>query len=445
MSSKLAILGGTPVREEPFATGYEATNRTNIDEAEIEAVTDVLRSQRLSGFVADSSEAFFGGPKVREFERACAEYFDVEYCVAVNSWTSGLFACVGACGFPPGSEIIVPPITMSATASAILGNDCIPVFADVEEDTANIDPDSVRDKVTDDTEAILPVHIFGYPAEMEQLQAIADEEDLVIIEDAAQAVGATYDGEYAGTIGDIGGISLNVHKHIHAGEGGVIMTDDERLARRAQLIRNHGETVVSDLEGSALGELDFEYTDIVGQNYRMTELVAAVGVEQLRKLPDLRWKRVERAELLRSELASVEIVSCPPVRENSTHSYYGFPLWYDPDIGGVDLAVFLAALEAEGVPASKYVEPLYNLPVYQEGNVHDNGQVATGPVNGGRAVEYPADSCPTAERLYADRLLVTDTVVPETTEGDVCDIAAAFAKLDANRDVLADVSLPEKR
>ena len=441
MSEDLAILGGTPAREEPFVTGYEPTTRSNIGQTEVDAVAEVLLSQRLSGFLAGPSEQFFGGPKIKELEAACEDYFDVEYCVAVNSWTSGLFACVGAGDFEPGSEVIVPPITMSATASAVLENDCVPVFADVDPETANIDPASVREQVTDRTGAILAVHIFGYPAEMDALQEVADDEGLVLIEDAAQAIGATYDGEYAGTIGDIGGISFNIHKHIHTGEGGIVMTDDEELARRAQLLRNHAETVVDKLEGTALGELDFDYTDIVGGNYRMTEMAAAVGVEQLEKLPELRAKRVERAESLRSKLASIDIVSPGPVRENSTHSYYGFPLWYDPKVGGVDLDVFLEALEAEGVPASKYIEPLYNLPVYQEGNVHENGQVSSAPIPGADPVEYSEDTCPVAERLYDERLLITDTVMPEMTEADVQDLADAFAKLDANRASLREASV----
>jgi dTDP-4-amino-4,6-dideoxygalactose transaminase len=174
MSENLAILGGPPVREDPFVTGYEPTTRSNIGQEEIDAVAEVLLSQRLSGFLAGPSEQFFGGPKVKELEAACEEYFDVEYCVAVNSWTSGLFACVGAGDFEPGSEIITTPITMSATASAILTNDCVPVFADVDPETANIDPESVREEVTSRTEAILPVHIFGYPAEMDALREIAE-------------------------------------------------------------------------------------------------------------------------------------------------------------------------------------------------------------------------------------------------------------------------------
>lgn len=442
MSPELALAGGEPVRTEPFATGYDATTRSNIDEAEIDALSEVCRSQRLSGFVADSSEAFFGGPQVRSLEAEWSDHFDVEHCIAVNSWTSGLFACLGAADLPPGTEVIAPPITMSATAAAVLGNNCVPVFADVDDSTANLDPSSVRNNVSDMTGAIVAVHLFGYPADMEPLQEVATEEDLILIEDAAQAIGATYRGEYAGTIGDIGGFSLNVHKHIHTGEGGVIVTDDDELARRVQLIRNHGETVVGQREESALGELSFDYTDIVGQNYRMTELAAAVGREQLRKLPDLLDERVQRARELRSLLGEIEIVTPPPVRSHSTHSYYGFPLWYDPDIGGVELDVFVDALEAEGVPAGKYVEPLYNLPVYQEGNVHSNGQVYKGEVAGGAPVSYPENACPNAEHVYSDRLLVTDTIVPEMSSADVTDIARALEKLDANRDELRNIEYP---
>ncbi len=432
----LAVLGGEPVRTEEPVVGYDPTLRENFDEAELNAVKEVLESGRLSGFIAGPSEEFYGGPKVQELEDAWSEYFDVDHAIAVNSWTSGLFASVAAADLSPGDEVIVPPLTMSATATAVLGNNAIPVFADVEPDTANIDPDAVRECITEKTEAILIVHLFGYPAEMDELVSIADEHDLILIEDAAQAIGATYDGEYVGTIGDIGGFSLNVHKHIQSGEGGIITTDDDKLAQRARLVRNHAETIVGSLDGSHLGTLDFDASDMIGQNYRMTELAAAVAREQLRKFPTLLEERIERAEQLRSLLRDVSIVRPGPVRERSTHSYYGFPLWYDPSVGTVGLEVFIDALEAEGIPTSQYVEPLYNLPIYQEGNVHSNGLVHNGDVAGGTPVEYPESLCPIAEQIRNEQLIWMDTVVPENSPSDIEDVAEAFKKLERNVDQL---------
>jgi perosamine synthetase len=434
----LALLGGDPVRTEEFVVGSDPTRRTNFGESEIEAVTEVLESGRLSGFVAGPSEEFYGGPKVRELERAWSEQFEVEHAITVNSWTSGLFASIAAADLKPGDEVIVPPLTMSATATAVLGNNAVPRFADIEAETANLDPDAVRECITDRTEAILVVHLFGYPAEMDELLGIAEEHDLLLIEDAAQAIGATYDGEHVGTIGDIGGFSLNVHKHIQTGEGGIITTDDDELAQRARLVRNHAETVVGNLEGSHLGSLGFDAGDMIGQNYRMTELAAAVGREQLRKFPELLADRVDRADLLRSLLDDVDIVQPGPIREGSTHSYYGFPLWYDPSVGGVELDVFVEALNVEGVPATQYVDPLYTLPVYQEGNVHSNGLTHDGDVAGAEPVEYPESLCPVAEELAADRLIWMDTVVPENTASDIRDVVEAIRKIERNVDQLRE-------
>jgi len=433
---ELAINGGQPAREQDFVVGSDPTARENFGPAEREAVESVLESGRLSGFVAAPTEAFYGGPEVQRLEAAWCDQFDIEHTVSVNSWTSGLVAAVAAADLSPGDEVIVPPLTMSATATAVLDNNAVPVFADVEPDTGNLDPESVRASVTDQTEAILVVHLFGYPAAMDELQAIADENDLLLIEDAAQAIGATYDGDYAGTIGDIGGFSLNVHKHIQTGEGGIITTDDDELAQRARMVRNHAETIAGSLEDSYVGSVPFDPSDMTGQNYRMTELTAAIGTEQLRKLPNRLDKRRERAHQLRDLLADIDIVNVPPIRNGSTHSFYGFPLLYDPDVGGVDLDVFIDALNAEGVPGNKYVEPLYTLPVYQEGNTHTNGLVHDGEVPGGDPVEYPTGLCPVAETLQRNHLVWSDTVVAETTEDDVRDIARAIKKIERNVDSL---------
>jgi dTDP-4-amino-4,6-dideoxygalactose transaminase len=434
----LAILGGESVRTEELVVGYDPTRRSNFDEAEIEAVTEVLESGRLSGFVAGPSEEFYGGPKVRELEAAWSDHFEVDHAIAVNSWTSGLFASVAAADLSPGDEVIVPPLTMSATATAVLGNNAVPVLADVNPETANIDPDAVRECLTDRAEAILLVHLFGYPAEMDELVAIAEEHDLLLIEDATQAIGATYNGEFVGTIGGIGGFSLNIHKHIQSGEGGIITTDDDELAQRARLVRNHAEAVVNDLDGSYVGSLSFDADAMIGQNYRMTELAAAVGCEQLRKLPTLLEKRIERADQLRSLLQDVRIVAPGPIHEGATHSYYGFPLWYDPSVGGVPLEIFIEALNAGGIPASQYVEPLYNLPVYQEENVHSNGHVHDGDVAGATPVSYRDTLCPVAEKLHSEQLIWMATVVPEASESDIRDIATAIKKIKRNVDQLRE-------
>ena len=182
---------------------------------------------------------------MREFERFCEAHFGVRHAVTVNSWTSGLIAAVGAVGLEPGDEVVVSPWTMCASATAIVHWNGIPVFADIEPDMFCLDPRSVEACITPRTRAIMAVDIFGQSADMTALRAVAARHGLKLISDTAQAPGALNGARWAGTLADVGGFSLNYHKHIHTGEGGVLVTDDDTLAERLQLIRNHAEAVVA--------------------------------------------------------------------------------------------------------------------------------------------------------------------------------------------------------
>src|SRR5437773_6160001 len=268
--SKLALLGGRPTLSD--ALPYYKS----IGQEEQDAAVRVVQSGCLSGFCGSPGEQFFGGPMVRALERAWSQRFGVKHSISVNSAMSGLYASVGALGIGPGDEVIVPPYTMSATAIAPLVYGAIPVFADIEPQTFGLDPDSVRRRITARTKAIIAVNLFGHPARLEELMATAHDHGLRLIEDNAQAPLATDGDRYAGTIGDIGVFSLNYHKHIHTGEGGMCVTNDDGLALRLQLIRNHAENAVE-----AVGMTDL--TNMAGFNYRMTELSAAIGIEQLKK------------------------------------------------------------------------------------------------------------------------------------------------------------------
>ena len=285
MSSELAIFGGKPVREKPFLP------YNTIGEEEKKAVMEVLDSGVLSNFYGSYDPRFYGGERVKKLEREWEEYFNIKYAVSVNSATSGLYTAVGAIGVEPGDEVIVTPYTMSASASAVLVYGAIPVFVDIEEDTFCLDPKKIKEAITPRTKAIIVVHLFGHPAKMDEILEIAKENDLKVIEDAAQAPGALYKGRHAGTIGDIGVFSLNCHKTIQSGEGGIIVTNNEEIAGRCQLIRNHGENVVKPLGITNL-------SNMLGWNYRMTEMEAAVASEQLKKLKSLNEVRIELANYL---------------------------------------------------------------------------------------------------------------------------------------------------
>ena len=206
---KLALFGG------PKTIQNEFKRYNPIGSEELQAAKGVIESGVLSQFLGTWHEDFLGGPKVKEFERQCEAFFGVKHAVTVNSWTSGLTAAIGAIGIEPGDEVIVTPWTMCATATAILQWNGIPVFADIEPETFNIDPASVVANITPYTKAIIAVDIFGHSANMDSLLDIAERHGLKLISDSAQAPGTFYKGKITGTLADVGGYSLNYHKHIH--------------------------------------------------------------------------------------------------------------------------------------------------------------------------------------------------------------------------------------
>ena len=224
--NKLALFGGKKTIKKPFVR----YNPIAIEEKS--AAIKVIESGVLSKFLGTWSPDFFGGPKVQEFERLCESFFGIKHAVVVNSWTSGLIAAVGAIGIEPGDEVIVTPWTMCASATAILHWNAIPVFADIDPNTYCLDPKSIELNITPQTKAIMVVDIFGHSADMKSILAIAKEHNLKVISDTAQAPGAMYYGEYAGTLADIGGYSLNYHKTIQCGEGGIALTNNDKYIHR---------------------------------------------------------------------------------------------------------------------------------------------------------------------------------------------------------------------
>ena len=252
----LAVSGGQPVIAALFPP-YRS-----LGEEETAAANRVLQSGVLSAFIGAAGPGFYGGPEVLALEQEAAERFGVRHVISVNSWTSGLVAAVGAIGIEPGDEVIVTPWTMVATATAILHWNGIPVFVDIDPTTFNLDPAKVEAAITPRTRAILCADIFGQSADLLALRAIADRHGLRLLTDTAQSPGALLAGRPAGTAADIGGFSLNYHKHIHCGEGGLLVTDDDRLAERLRLIRNHGEAVISSEDPA-------ELANILGHNFRL--------------------------------------------------------------------------------------------------------------------------------------------------------------------------------
>jgi len=425
LDNALAIRGGGAVRTRPFPP------YVTIGDEEKRAVMEVLDSTVLSKFLGTWSPDFFGGPRVQGLEREWESYFGVKHAVAVNSATSALYAAVGAAGVGPGDEVIVSPYTMSASATAALVYGAIPVFADIDPDTFCITAETIRQRITASTKAIIAVDIFGQPADMDAIMTLAAEHGLVVIEDAAQAPGATYNGRFAGTLGHIGVFSLNYHKTIHSGEGGVVVTDDDALAERLQLIRNHAEAVVKKKGTSNLANM-------VGFNYRMTEIEAAIASEQLKKLNRLAAARVEASNYLTAGLGDLAGIRPPFVMPDVVHGYYVYAIRYDASLVGADRASFANALRAEGIPIGEgYVEPLYLQPLYQERIAFGTAGFPFTYEGYKGSVSYDRGICPVAERMHFDELLTTDLCHADLTLDDLADVVAAFRKVHEQRTSLA--------
>jgi dTDP-4-amino-4,6-dideoxygalactose transaminase len=421
--SKLALLGGQPLRSRPFPI-----YRT-IGEEEKRAVMEVLERGILSQFLGTWSPDFFGGSEVQSLENEWTTYFGCKHAVAMNSATSCLYAGMGAAHIGPGDEIIVSPYTMSASASAALVYGGIPVFADIDPDTFCLDPASIRNRISPRTRAIIAVDIFGHPAAFDEIMAIARKHNLTVIEDSAQAPGAKQGDRYAGTLAHMGVFSLNYHKTIHCGEGGIIVTNDDDYADRLRLIRNHAEAVIKAKGYQSRDDL----VNLVGFNYRMTEIEAAIARKQLEKLDSLLAPRIEAAEYLSQRLEGMPGITPPKVASGVKHGFYVFAIKYDAAAIGLPRALFVNALRAEGIPIGVgYVEPLYLQPMYQE-------RIAFGrdgfpfTLGSKEATNYEKGLCPVAEKMHFEAVLTTDICHSGTRREDLDDFINAFQKIIDHR------------
>ncbi len=314
-----------------------------IGESEHENVAAVLDSGR-----------FLQGPMVEAFEEKWAEFVGVDHAVAVSNGTTALQLALNSIGLQPGDEVIVPALSFGSSGTAVVHQAGVPVFVDIDPDTYTLDHTDLARCVSDRTEAIMPVHLYGHPAEMDEIMSFAEAHDLAIIEDAAQAHGARYKGQSVGSIGDVGCFSFYATKNITTGEGGIVTTDDEALAERIKLLRNHG------MEGR-------DRHVALGYNYRMSELQAALGVAQVDRLPEFNERRREISERLFEELDDLDWLTPATVREYVDHAYFWAPFEVDPKVIGLTGKEVWRALDQQGVETRhRYVDPLYNQPVFLE-------------------------------------------------------------------------------
>jgi dTDP-4-amino-4,6-dideoxygalactose transaminase len=403
MTAALRPPGHTPVRTRPFPVATDAAGRT-FGAEELAAVQAVLAGGRLNAV---------GGSQVAGLESAMERLYGIPHAVACSSGTAALHMAVGALDPEPGDEIITTPVTDFGTVIAILAQNAVPVFADVDPRTGNLDPAAVLRCVSDRTRAIVAVHLLGAPAPVRELAEIARRHGLLLIEDCAQALLTELPGGPAGTHGDIGCFSLQQYKHITCGDGGIAVTADPTLARRLRLFGDKGRP----RDTSSRVHVTF------GMNYRMTELQGAVARVQLDRLTGVVHRRRAAAHRLISALRGLPGIELPDERG---HSFWSFPLVLP---GGGNLR-WAEALRAEGIPAEGrlFEQPVYRTGVLASGRIYGRSRFPLSSPPARRDWAYPPGLCPVAERLLADTLLIVFWN-ENYTDADVDDIATAVHKV----------------
>ncbi|MGC8994756.1 MAG: DegT/DnrJ/EryC1/StrS family aminotransferase [Pyrobaculum sp.] len=397
----LAIEGGRPVRETPIV----ARPVVYSDEV-LQAIAEVLKSGILTAQ---------HGKWVKAFESELASYLGVRHVLAVSNGTAALHTALKAVGVGPGDEVITTPFTFAASATAVLHANAVPIFADIDRETLNLDPASVEERITDKTKAVVVVHLAGMPAEMDQFMKLAERHGVKIVEDVAQALGAEYRGRRAGSIGHISTFSLYATKHITSGEGGAVATDTAAYAERVRLIRAHGE----------VGKYSYE---MLGYNYRMTEIQGVLAYHQLKQLPEMQRRREAYVKTLLEELAPLEgdLLTIPKPRPYMKHSWHLVQILVAVEKLRRPRDYVVEALRAEGVGNAfvAYPTPLYKTPLFQRQEGHGLGCPWTCPYYR-RRVEYKP--LPNAE--WAAERVVTLLVMPNLTEQDAVDTATAVKKV----------------
>lgn len=409
---KLAILGGKPTLQKSLPETY------NIDKREIKAVEKLMQRGALSDFLGRAGDKFLGGREVLRFEKYFAKKFNAKYAVSFNSATTALEAAISALELEPGSEVIVSPYTMSATFTAVLSNNLTPVFADIEEQTFCLDPKSIEERITKKTRAVFTTNLFGGSCNYDKILLFCKKNNLMLIEDNAQAAGAKYREKYLGTVGDIGVFSFNVHKTIQAGEGGILLTNNKELAFRTQLKRNHGEQVLDDL-----GRNDIF---VIGTNSRMSEIHAVICYEQTKKLNFLNSERITLAKRLTNMLVKIPGLKPLNASSNSTHVYYLYPILFDEEIFGISRKQFAESMSAEGFVLNEgYIKPMHLLELFKGKRLYKY-MPRLNPQN------YKKNVCPTVERMYEKELLLTNICRYPLTKNHIDLFIQAVTKIKNN-------------
>ena len=362
-------------------TRYIPYGRQCINEEDIQAVIETLRSDYLTT-----------GPKIQEFERKVAGYCGARYAVAVSNGTAALHIACMAAGIGAGDQVITTPVTFVASANCVLYCGGTPVFADIDPKTYNIDPEDIRRKITDKTKAIVAVHFTGQPCEMDEIRRIAEEYNLIVIEDAAHALGADYKGKKIGSISDMTTLSFHPVKHITTAEGGMVLTDNEELYRKLWLARTHGITRDTALMESGRADEPWYYEQIsLGYNYRITDVQCALGISQMNRLDEFVEKRRRLVQRYNEAFQDVSGIITPYQKEGCHNSYHLYVI----QITEESRKEVFQALRSAGIGVNVHYIPVYTQPYY-------------------RSHGYADVCCPNAEQYY--QRAVSLPLYPELTD-----------------------------
>ncbi|KKJ77020.1 perosamine synthetase [Kiloniella litopenaei] len=323
-----------------------------------EAEWNAVRAPIESGWLTQ-------GPKVAEFEKSFAERHQVTHALATTSCTTALHLALAAAGIGPGDEVIVPAFTWVATANVVLYCGAIPVLVDVLRDTCNIDPADVARKLSEKTKAIIPVHLFGLCAEMDELKAILPEH-VTIIEDAACAAGASYRGVPAGGLGDMAAFSFHPRKSITTGEGGMLTSNNTTLSETANMLRNHGASLSEEQRHQGPRPYLLPDFNLLGFNYRMTDLQGAVGIVQLKKLDHFIEERAKWAGWYREQLNEIDWLTCPKEPESGRHAWQAFVTYVDPEKAPMPRNEIMDILQQKGIATRPGTHAVHMLSYYAE-------------------------------------------------------------------------------
>lgn len=388
---KLAILGGKPTRNT-----YLSYGKQTVDESDIQAVVDVLKGDYLTT-----------GPFVKEFEDKVANYVGAKYAVAVSNGTAALHMACFAAGIKEGDEVIVSPMTFAASANAVLYCGGTPVFADIDPVTYNIDPDRIEEKITDRTKAIIPVDFSGQSVDMDKIKEIADKHGLIIIEDAAHALGSEYNGRKVGSQADMVEFSFHPVKPITTAEGGIVTTNSEDLFKKMMIFRTHGITRDQEILNENHGPWYYEQQHL-GYNYRLTDVQSALGTSQMYKIDDFITRRREIVKLYNDAFKDLKEIVTPFEAEFSNSGWHIYVIKVKPDLLTVTRKEIFEALLAENIGVNVHYLPVYLHPYYRD-------------------LGYSKGICPNAEELYEN--MITLPLFPSMSNEDVNDVVVAVKKV----------------